>query len=1165
MNQTFNGIVGTVYFWPCKDGAQREHLRQVRAKSFHAGTRMYTLNFKDGVSFKVTPEHLDFIAQQSDNLKEDKMEIAVDYRVLPLRFVTFTRKDMADAEKEVGNYKTKSQYGSDFSSSRSVSEESDVGDTTQPVPKTRRGRPPGSGHVIPGTPLSKGDDEEVINADANDDGDELTTTKVKALVPEEARGKRQTTRVKSRNNAATARAKTPARMGTLAEQQKQYAEQARAEKAVAAAAKAELTRRAKEAAVKQKADAEAAAALEKDDADAAAALQLKVDAQAAVALALKEKEDAEAAAALQLQEKVVGDAVAALQLKENAEVAATLELKEKDEAYAAAALQLTVDAQAALALALNEKEDAEAAAALQLQEMVVAHAAAALKLKVDAEVAATLELKEKDEADAAAALQQKVDAQAAAALALKVKEDAEAAAALQLHEKVVADAAAALKLKVAKDEADAAAALQMQVDAQAAVALALKEKEDAEAAAALQLQEKDKGAVKQKEDVDRHAACDTAHGKHADVSVAGLPAGYSRISHPKANAAGRYPKGRQLDMLKRDNYMRLMGEKPLFSGHYLPKNKAMSEMPIPDFFIDDDTTAYLLREVVLPDPQPNEHAEDHEQSSGDDNIDYNVEGESDHNQEKKRGVKKLKRNKHNSTLQMFQTLTTTVASLQQQMAILQTVKQERVKVEQFDRKPASSAPRTSLQHPLDLVSSSDEKGGSTSESDLNSEGGSVPDHCPKKRKLSSSTSSFDVELSASKRSKPDRAKQGKVSNYTKRQQLRNGSKRNWRGSMKRNSHLDKIKAEVAECTVDTLPAALAMMRKTGWALIRNYDKIVLRVPIREDAEDYEEDVNATVQVYGSVFSEGNAPSAAQAAYPTTGSFDGSFKKPPPAEPIFEGVRVDTTSYQFSSNRAKQAVGESDVCTASGNVPRQVLKPNSPALKAYNEQYIGQMTDIIQGMFAEEFDGQGRNSAANPDNWEFKQSVVWGGIEHQHQHCDQGQAGSFHYEQIFPFVCIHGFGVHEFNMWLLPAKLKREYGFPYRFPPKSMLFMRGDMVHAGGVSQPARAHLEFFPKAAAGWTKTKYPYWATTKQFEEWVKKKNTFLVPDLHTFPFAFPNIREEPNGSLIVSYPQDPEDEDLFPQLKKPKQGSTSTYKAATGGQHHTETSVLPKSNKRR
>jgi hypothetical protein len=41
----------------------------------------------------------------------------------------------------------------------------------------------------------------------------------------------------------------------------------------------------------------------------------------------------------------------------------------------------------------------------------------------------------------------------------------------------------------------------------------------------------------------------------------------------------------------------------------------------------------------------------------------------------------------------------------------------------------------------------------------------------------------------------------------------------------------------------------------------------------------------------------------------------------------------------------------------------------------------------------------------------------------------------------------------------------------------------------------------------------------------------------LHTFPFAYPNIREDStNGSLVVSYPNNPEDDDLFPQLKKPK-----------------------------
>jgi hypothetical protein len=280
-----------------------------------------------------------------------------------------------------------------------------------------------------------------------------------------------------------------------------------------------------------------------------------------------------------------------------------------------------------------------------------------------------------------------------------------------------------------------------------------------------------------------------------------------------------------------------------------------------------------------------------------------------------------------------------------------------------------------------------------------------------------------------------------------------------------------------------------MMRKAGWALLRNYDKIVRRVPIREGDEDYDQDERATVKVTGSVFTQGNAPSAAKAAYPTTGSFDGSQKKTPTAEHIFEGVRVETNSYEYSSMRVKQLVGEDHVLRGSENVPRQVLKPNSSGWRAYNDHYIGQMTDIIQGMFAEEMDINEQTPAADPENWHFTQNVVWGGTEHQHQHCDQGQAGSFHYEQIFPFVCIHGFGVHEFNMWLLPARMKREYGFPYRFPAKSMLFMRGDLVHAGGCSQPARAHLEFFPKAKAGWTKTKYPYWATTKQLDEWHKKK----------------------------------------------------------------------------
>ncbi len=180
------------------------------------------------------------------------------------------------------------------------------------------------------------------------------------------------------------------------------------------------------------------------------------------------------------------------------------------------------------------------------------------------------------------------------------------------------------------------------------------------------------------------------------------------------------------------------------------------------------------------------------------------------------------------------------------------------------------------------------------------------------------------------------------------------------------------------------------------------------------------------------------------------------------ESIFEGCRIHGSHYHLAPIKPL-ANAETGMCPRTGNVARQCLKPKSKSLEAYNAHYACQMEDIIKGMFANEVNAFGRTSAANPANWHMSQSIVWGGIDNQHQHCDQGMAGSFHYEQIFPFVCIHGFGVHEFNMWLLPEKRKRDYELPYRFPTKAMLFMRGDFIHAGGCSQATRSHMEFSPK------------------------------------------------------------------------------------------------------
>ena len=153
-----------------------------------------------------------------------------------------------------------------------------------------------------------------------------------------------------------------------------------------------------------------------------------------------------------------------------------------------------------------------------------------------------------------------------------------------------------------------------------------------------------------------------------------------------------------------------------------------------------------------------------------------------------------------------------------------------------------------------------------------------------------------------------------------------------------------------------------------------------------------------------------------------------------------------------------------------------------------------MEDIIKKLFAsKKADRNKYNPAADPRNWNMTQNIVTGGVNHQHPHCDQAKAGAFLNESIFSFVAIHGFGVHDFEVWLLPTKKKqREYGFLAKLDKKSILFMRGDFIHAGSHLQESRAHLEFFPLQSAGWPHPN-PYWGPTR-FEKWKKEQNTFLV-----------------------------------------------------------------------
>jgi hypothetical protein len=466
--------------------------------------------------------------------------------------------------------------------------------------------------------------------------------------------------------------------------------------------------------------------------------------------------------------------------------------------------------------------------------------------------------------------------------------------------------------------------------------------------------------------------------------------------------------------------------------------------------------------------------------------------------------------------------------------------------------------------PIDLVTSSSED--SSNESSA-TDGSQPPAYVGSAKKVSKDlrkSRTEDVEGTVRIRTARTTLR---TPSYTKGKQRRDCSRKNWETGIKRNTKETRINEEILEATADNLPQILRNMRVGGFGIIRNYKKLqrVSKLPFNFESSDDEE--GASKPRTTSVFQEGNEPNATQAEFPQRPGWNQNGSgKTPKHDLLFEGVVINSKDWEFKTRMSRPEAND-----MSGRQPRQSMAQKSQALAYYNEKYLGQMRDIITGMFAEETPKTGFEPA-NPDNWHMSQNIVWGGTGHQHPHCDQGKAGCFNTDQIFPFVCIHGFGLHEFVMWLLPAHKKREYGFPFRFPKYAMLFMRGDFLHAGAYSQLSRAHMEFWPKFAAGWTSSRNPYWGTPESFAIWQAKKVVFLLPDLRTFPFAFPEFSEEDDqGFQSVTYPVE-KTESMFPHLddnlasQKVKKAQPSAMQTAnlltneTEEQHRPNPRVLKK-----
>ena len=225
--------------------------------------------------------------------------------------------------------------------------------------------------------------------------------------------------------------------------------------------------------------------------------------------------------------------------------------------------------------------------------------------------------------------------------------------------------------------------------------------------------------------------------------------------------------------------------------------------------------------------------------------------------------------------------------------------------------------------------------------------------------------------------------------------------------------------------------------------------------------------------------------------------------------IFDGVLRSCVSAGYDTTHGAQEAKKKSQ-QVKGPVIRQQLRACRSNYE-HMKQYDYQMELLLQNIFPPKM-----TNKRNPSNWMFKMTNVVGGLEYQHPHADQGWGMEYDGEPTFPFVATHGFGRYSFEMWLLAkgTRGKNDYGFLHTMKATSLLLMRGDFIHAGGISWRPRCHMKFYPRMGAGLVKGQADQYWLRPQFqcdidEEKCKdsqEEKSFLWQHfLH--PFAYPKV----------------------------------------------------------
>jgi hypothetical protein len=223
--------------------------------------------------------------------------------------------------------------------------------------------------------------------------------------------------------------------------------------------------------------------------------------------------------------------------------------------------------------------------------------------------------------------------------------------------------------------------------------------------------------------------------------------------------------------------------------------------------------------------------------------------------------------------------------------------------------------------------------------------------------------------------------------------------------------------------------------------------------------------------------------------------------------IFDSVSRSSVSAGYDTIHGTQ-----DYKTKSKEVKGPVERQQLRCCKSNHEEmqkYHSQMDLILQSIFPP----SQKQKKGNPKNWMSKMTNLVGGLKYQHAHADQGWGLDYEGETTFPFVATHAFGANTFQMWLLPkgSRGKNEYGFLHTMKKTSLLLMRGDFIHAGGISWFPRCHMKFFPRVEAGlvngqimnyWQRPSYQ--CDIDEPRKGSDVEHSFLWQH-YVFPFAYP------------------------------------------------------------